>query len=385
MSETTTNEQTASDQENQYDEVEGFVTKSNKPRGLYLHIFDEGLCQKSKTPIEGWEGPVTTTNPRTKEPVHNYVFRYDHIIVRIIDANKYSREFDGGGKASGIELTLLAGSKRATLQLPWIDHPLKRFLKVAPNINFEKPIMISCFPKTTTRGNKAIAIAFNQGDSKNPEDWPKVEEYYGRDNPEVPEAIHDEMSDSWDYRDQEKFLGQKFFTDTMPKIKAIAANYPQFAYNQEQQLQQETVQQTQAPQQQQQQAFQPENQKATGQMADKPEDPIARNLTDLVTAKQLGMIRGLAKEMELDEDAVCKQVFNCSTIELSKTAASYLITYLQKNQSSAQPIQQQPPVANLDAARANYNAKVMDDMDDLDMMAPATAPVTKPTDDDIPF
>src|SRR3954470_20740039 len=47
-------------------------------------------------------------------------------------------------------------------------------------------------------------------------------------------------------------------------------------------------------------------------------EPMARNLGDLVTAKQLGMIKGLARETQLDADVVCKQVLHCSVDELSK-------------------------------------------------------------------
>src|SRR5207244_9083531 len=68
-----------------------------------------------------------------------------------------------------------------------------------------------------------------------------------------------------------------------------------------------------------------------------PSNPIARSLSDLVTAKQLGMIRALAREIGVDPDEECNSVMNCKTDELSRKAASVLITHLQdfqKNQSS---------------------------------------------------
>lgn len=68
-----------------------------------------------------------------------------------------------------------------------------------------------------------------------------------------------------------------------------------------------------------------------------PSNPIARSLSDLVTAKQLGMIRALAREIGVDPDEECSTVMNCKTDELSRKAASSLITHLQdlqKNQSS---------------------------------------------------
>jgi len=62
---------------------------------------------------------------------------------------------------------------------------------------------------------------------------------------------------------------------------------------------------------------------------DFPTDPIAKSLGDLVTAKQLGMIRAIARETGVDLDKECKAVMNCMTDALSKRAASQLIKHLQ--------------------------------------------------------
>jgi hypothetical protein len=61
-------------------------------------------------------------------------------------------------------------------------------------------------------------------------------------------------------------------------------------------------------------------------------DPMARSMGDMVTAKQLGMIRGLAREAELDADEECRRVMECSVDELSKRGASDLIEHLQEMQ-----------------------------------------------------
>ena len=63
-----------------------------------------------------------------------------------------------------------------------------------------------------------------------------------------------------------------------------------------------------------------------------PANPIARSLSDLVTAKQLGMIRAISREMGVDPDQECNTVMHCKTDELSKKAASGLIQHLQDMQ-----------------------------------------------------
>ncbi|MET0752528.1 MAG: Rad52/Rad22 family DNA repair protein, partial [Pyrinomonadaceae bacterium] len=68
-----------------------------------------------------------------------------------------------------------------------------------------------------------------------------------------------------------------------------------------------------------------------------PSNPIAKSLSDLVTAKQLGMIRAIAREIGADPDEECNNLMQCKTDELSKKAASALIQHLQdmQNENSA--------------------------------------------------
>ena len=61
-------------------------------------------------------------------------------------------------------------------------------------------------------------------------------------------------------------------------------------------------------------------------------DPIAKNLGDMVTGKQLGMIRAIAREANIDAEHECSQMMRCAVEELSKRAASDLIEHLQNLQ-----------------------------------------------------
>ena len=60
-----------------------------------------------------------------------------------------------------------------------------------------------------------------------------------------------------------------------------------------------------------------------------PSDPIGRSISDLITTKQLGMIRALARERDIDADAECMSIMKCQIGELSRKAASFLIDRLQ--------------------------------------------------------
>lgn len=67
--------------------------------------------------------------------------------------------------------------------------------------------------------------------------------------------------------------------------------------------------------------------------------PLAKNLGDMVTAKQLGMIRVLARETNVDAEQECSNLMHCGVDELSKRAASDLIDHLQSlQQNTVTPI-----------------------------------------------
>ncbi|CAN5585042.1 hypothetical protein BH24ACI3_BH24ACI3_07650 [soil metagenome] len=58
-------------------------------------------------------------------------------------------------------------------------------------------------------------------------------------------------------------------------------------------------------------------------------DPVAKSIGDLITTKQMGMIRAVARERNLDAEAECREMMKCRINELSRKAASALIDHLQ--------------------------------------------------------
>ena len=75
-----------------------------------------------------------------------------------------------------------------------------------------------------------------------------------------------------------------------------------------------------------------------------PRDPLAKSMSDLVTPKQLGMIRALAREAGVDTEDECQAVLRCRTEELSKKAASSFIDHLKNAQQQQQGSEQQQPM-----------------------------------------
>ncbi len=66
-------------------------------------------------------------------------------------------------------------------------------------------------------------------------------------------------------------------------------------------------------------------------------DPRPKTLGDLVTPKQLWMIRNLGREIGCDVEQECQSLMQCKLEEISKRAASSFIDYLKRLQQENQP------------------------------------------------
>lgn len=66
-------------------------------------------------------------------------------------------------------------------------------------------------------------------------------------------------------------------------------------------------------------------------------DPIAKTMSEMVSTKQLGMIRSVAREVNANADTVCRMLLRCEVNELSRRAASFLIDHLRSLQPQTVP------------------------------------------------
>src|SRR5262245_32639271 len=66
-------------------------------------------------------------------------------------------------------------------------------------------------------------------------------------------------------------------------------------------------------------------------------DPRPKTLGDLVTPKQLWMIRNLGREIGCNVEQECQSLMQCNLEEISKRAASSFIDYLKRLQQEDQP------------------------------------------------
>ena len=69
-----------------------------------------------------------------------------------------------------------------------------------------------------------------------------------------------------------------------------------------------------------------------------PADPVAKTLAEMVTTKQLGLIRAVAREVAIDADKECLEMLNCRVSELSRRAASAFIDHLRELKPQELPL-----------------------------------------------
>lgn len=66
-----------------------------------------------------------------------------------------------------------------------------------------------------------------------------------------------------------------------------------------------------------------------------PEKPVAEDLASMISTKQLGLVRAVAREAGVDADEVCSSVLKCKISELSRKAASWFIDFLRSPEFQA--------------------------------------------------
>ena len=378
----------------------GFFEQGKGQRGMWFQIFDGSICLKSREIVEGWEGPIETTHPKTKEKVFTYVKRFDSLVARVVNIVKVRKEFDDGTKITNYNLTLVAQGKKATLQLTYMDAFLRKFLKVAPNINFEELIRFSAFKKMKNGKDKQL-ISIKQGTGSDYQAWDPVPFYWehekypngeinletkakGADGTILPAVIHDEEDDTWDFKAQNKFLVSHFTEHQLPTIKAIA----------------ERLGIKDAPEE-----GIGDSDGFTGGpttveipvVTSRPSVIVAPNVAGAMTSGQATEIRKLAKQVGKTADFLAQKMLEAEFDDLSIEGAAYLKYRIEKKIKKAReedptaypdPEEESKLKLELERRKAEAKAKAADDDDDEDdddwdtAPTPTTAAKKAPVEDD---
>lgn len=179
--------------------------------GTWLKLKHGFLCQESKTEKPGWK---KIEGDFDGEHYVKWIRPYKGVSGYIDKIDRYEREF-GGRKIRGWNITITDGDGRYILDIPFASIKLNsRWMKLAENIDYRKPVRISAWADKQNQGAMAINVQ---------QDGVKVDQKYTREEPGgMPEPVH-RLSGGWDYSEQEDFLIDRIIRFVIPNVELIAA------------------------------------------------------------------------------------------------------------------------------------------------------------------
>jgi hypothetical protein len=194
------------------------LTKRSENQVVYLTAKHYCLWREFKKELPGCD-VVDANNPATGLTVRKYGEKFHEVTGRATKLFTYNTGDKYAKRYIGFKLQLVDGPQTYVLDMPYQGQMLRRFLRLARNIDWNKSLSVSVFrgKKKPGSGAEDTGIWFQQ-------EGATVKAYYTREAPHgMPEAYHDSVTDQWDFRTQHRWLVDKLIAETIPDIEAAAA------------------------------------------------------------------------------------------------------------------------------------------------------------------
>ena len=191
----------------------------------YLEIKHYRIWQQLEREVAGCD-MVEATNPKTKQTVQKYGWGFAELTARATKLVKYDTEGKYATRYYGYKLHLVddTDGSQFTLDMPYHSGVLRKFLRIAPSIDWDLPFTIQVWKGKTKEGQGAAetAILFRQsGDT--------VKWFFTREHSNgMPEATQDPDTKEWDFRAQHRWLIEDLKARTIPAIEKAAAPHSDF-------------------------------------------------------------------------------------------------------------------------------------------------------------
>ena len=190
--------------------MRGLEERNSDGNTIFLKIRSQGICQESKEERAGYQH-ISGTVAATGKKWEKWIKPYKGVEAMVTKIEWYEREFDGK-RLIGWTLYLNANGTNCTLDMPFDHRTTGRFMKLAENIDFRKPVYFTAWK------DKDDKIAFNvkQGGVTVPQKYTRAEPNG------LPEPTQD-FKGKWDYSAQEKYLHDVMIDTVIPTVQAAAA------------------------------------------------------------------------------------------------------------------------------------------------------------------
>ncbi len=192
------------------------LTKQSESKAVYLAVKHYSIWRELKHHIAGCD-EVVVTNPKTKEVITKYGYRYRDLEGYVVKLEKYDTGDKWPTRYIGFKMHMIEGGDTFVLDLPYASGVLRRVLRIAPNVDWARPLSLTVFEgKKGAKGDSETGIWFRQ-------DGATVKSYYTKDTPNgMPAATQDPHTHEWDFKPQHRWLVDQLMTVTAPQILEIA-------------------------------------------------------------------------------------------------------------------------------------------------------------------
>lgn len=176
---------------------------------IFLAVKHNSLVRESKGPQQGFE-EIEVENPRTKEKVKKYIERFSAVEGMVTKIEWYDTEQKYENRYQGWKIHVDANGVPVVLDLPFSSIPASRFMKLAENIDWSKPVEFRAWKDV-----KRDATAFWVGQNND-----SVPQKYTRDDPGACPQPTQNARGKWNYDAQMDFLFGRMKDVVIPAVEA---------------------------------------------------------------------------------------------------------------------------------------------------------------------
>lgn len=187
--------------------MKGFQQRSQS-HGKFFVIKHNTICEESSKEREGFE-PVEVMNPQTKEVTIKFIKRYDALEAMVTAIEWRDTKDTYEQRYMSWKIHLDAGEEKGTLELPFESRPSSRFMKLAENLDFTKPVE---FRAWRDKEGKTAFIVKQDGNS--------VPQKYTKQDPGECPPPKQSFGGKWNFDEQMLFLHERMVQVVIPRIEA---------------------------------------------------------------------------------------------------------------------------------------------------------------------
>lgn len=200
--------------------MRGYVQKQSD-NGLRFIVKYHSICEVSRKEKEGFE-EIKVQDVSSGEEITKYVRRYDALeaLVTKIEFRDTKQQYDTRFMSWLIHLTNAEG-KPAVLEIPFKTNASDRFMKLAENINFTKPVEFRVWCDTSGKKDKTAFYVGQRVDAADEKSISVPQKYRRGEMGDCPEPV--EELDGWNYSAQLKYLHSQMLNVVVPRVEAANA------------------------------------------------------------------------------------------------------------------------------------------------------------------